>query len=128
VFTHTSIRVSNMEESIDFYSRFLGLTVISRREIKRTNAEIVFLGDPAGKGCRLELTFYRNQKKFLQAEYEERVFDHLGFDVTDMNTTLNAMKKDNVTVTDEPFQLDSGITIAFVEDPNGTLIELVERK
>jgi lactoylglutathione lyase len=128
MFTHTSIRVINMEESIDFYRKFLGLTVISRREIKRTNAEIVFLGDPAGKGCRLELTFYRNQKKFIQPEYEERVFDHLGFDVPNINATIAEMKKENVTVTDEPFQLDSATTIAFVEDPNGTLVELVERK
>ena len=33
----------------------------------------------------LELTFYRNQKKFVQPEYEERLFDHLGFEVADMN-------------------------------------------
>ena len=43
VFVHVSIRTSNMEKSIDFYSKFLGLELQSRREIKKTNAEIAFL-------------------------------------------------------------------------------------
>ena len=45
MFVHASIRTSNMERSIDFYSRFLGLKLQSRREIKQTNAEIAFLQD-----------------------------------------------------------------------------------
>ena len=97
-------------------------------EIKRTNAEIVFLQDAEGKGCTLELTFFRNQKKFSQPEYEERLFDHLGFQVADINKILAAMKKENVKITDEPFKLGpNGPVIAFVEDPDGTLIELIER-
>ncbi len=129
MFDHTSIRTSNVERSIDFYTRLLGLKVLSRREIKQTNAEIVFLQDPKGEGCTLELTFYRDQKKFTQPEYEERLFDHLGFTVADMNQAMAAMRKEKVKVTDEPFKLGpSGPTIAFIEDPDGTLIELVERK
>ena len=128
MFVHASVRSSNLERSIDFYNRFLGLKVLSRREIKQTNAEIVFLQDPEGKGCTLELTFYRDQKKFVQSEYEERLFDHLGFTVSDMNQTIISMRKEKVTVTDEPFKLGpDGPTIAFVEDPDGTLIELIER-
>ena len=128
MFVHTSIRTSNMERSIDFYSRFLGLKLQSRREIKQTNAEIAFLQDAEGKGCTLELTFYHNQKQFVQPEYEERLFDHLGFEVADMDKTIAALRKENVTITDEPFKLNSSTTIAFIEDPNGTLIELIERK
>jgi lactoylglutathione lyase len=128
VFVHASIRTSNMEKSIDFYTRFLGLKLLSRREIKQNNAEIAFLQDPEGKGCTLELTFYRNQKKFTQPEYEERLFDHLGFEVADMNTIIAALRKENVTITDEPFKLATGTTIAFIEDPDGTLIELIEQK
>ena len=117
-----------MERSIDFYSKFLELKVLSRREIKQTNAEIAFLQDAQGKGCMLELTFYHNQKRFVQAEYEERLFDHLGFEVSDMDKTIAALRKENVTVTDEPFKLNANTTIAFIEDPDGTLIELIERK
>jgi len=117
-----------MEKSIDFYTRLLGLKLLSRREIKQNNAEIAFLQDQKGKGCTLELTFYRNQKKFVQPEYEERLFDHLGFEVADMNMTIAALRKENVTITDEPFKLATGTTIAFIEDPDGTLIELIEQK
>jgi len=129
LFVHTSIRTSNMNRSIDFYTRFLGLSLVSQREIPQNNAEIAFLQDPQAKGSKLELTFYRDQKKFSQPEYENRVFDHLAFEVEDMNQTIETMRKENVTITDEPFKLSTtGSLIAFVEDPDGTLIELIERK
>jgi lactoylglutathione lyase len=128
MFVHTSIRTSNMERSIDFYSKFLGLKLQSRKEIKQTNAEIAFLQDSQGKGCTLELTFYRNQDKFAQTSFEERLFDHLGFEIANMNKTLAAMRKENVTISDEPFEFNGKTTIAFIEDPDGTLIELIERK
>jgi lactoylglutathione lyase len=129
LFNHTSIRTSNMDRSIDFYTRLMGLKLQSRTEIPQNNAEIAFLQDPGGKGARLELTFYRKQKKFVQAEYEDRVFDHIAFEVKNMEQTISVMRKEKVTITDEPFKLGpKGPLIAFVEDPDGTLIELVERK
>ena len=128
MFVHTSIRTSNMERSIAFYSKFLGLKLLSRREIKQTKAEIAFMQDPEHKGCMLELTFYRSQTKFAQPEYEERLFDHLGFEVADMDKTIAGMRKEDIIVTDEPFKFTEKTTIAFVEDPDGTLIELIERK
>ncbi len=129
MFVHTSIRTSNMDRSIDFYTRFLGLTLISRREIPQNNAEIAFLRDPQTKGATLELTFYRNQTEFSQPDYENRVFDHLAFEVRDINQKIEVMRNGNVTITDEPFKLSpTGSLIAFVEDPDGTLIELIERK
>lgn len=128
MFVHASIRTSDMERSIDFYTRLLGLALVNRREIPQNNAEIAFLQDPQAKGATLELTYYRNQKKFIQADYEDRVFDHLAFEVKDMQETIAAMRKEKVTITDEPFKLSStGSLIAFVEDPDGTLIELIER-
>jgi len=129
MFTHTSIRTSNMERSIDFYTRILGLKLLSRREIPRNNAEIAFLQDPEGKGAKLELTFFRNQKKFIQAEYEDRLFDHLAFEIKNMEETIALMRREKITITDEPFRLSpTGSLLAFVEDPDGTLIELIERK
>jgi len=129
MFVHTSIRTSNMERSIGFYTRLLGLTVLSRREIPQNNAEIAFLQDPQAKDATLELTFYRDQKRFSQPAYEDRVFDHLAFEVKDMNQTMQAMRDAKVMITDEPFKLSAtGSLIAFVEDPDGTLIELIERK
>ena len=129
MFVHTSIRTSNMDKSIDLYTRLLGLKLMNRREVPQNNAEIAFLQDPEAKGSTLELAFYRNQKKFIQADYEDRLFDHLAFQVKDINKSLSAMRKEKATITDEPFRLSpSGPVIAFVEDPDGTLIELIERK
>jgi lactoylglutathione lyase len=129
MFVHTSIRTSNMERSIEFYTKLLGLTVLSRREIPQNNAEIAFLRDPQAEGGMLELTFYRDQKRFSQPDYEDRVFDHLAFEVENMNQTMHAMRNAKVRITDEPFKLSAtGSLIAFLEDPDGTLIELIERK
>jgi lactoylglutathione lyase len=129
IFTHTSIRTSDMDRSIDFYTRLMGLKLLSRREIPQNDAEIAFLQDPDGKGARLELTFFRKQKNFVQAEYEERVFDHIAFEIKDMEETLAVLRKSKVTISDEPYKLGpTGPVIAFIEDPDGTLIELIERK
>jgi len=118
-----------MEKSIDFYVKLIGLKLVNRREIPQNNAEIAFLQDPKGNGARLELTFYRKQKKFVQAEYMERIFDHLAFEVRNLEETVSKMRKEGVTITDEPFKLGStGPLIAFIEDPDGTLIELIEKK
>jgi lactoylglutathione lyase len=128
MFVHTSIRTSNLERSIDFYNRFLGLKLLNKLEIPQNNAEIAFLQDPEEKGATLELTFYRNQKKFIQADYEDRLFDHLAFEVKNIGNTIDEMRKKGVTITDEPFKLSpNGPLIAFVEDPDGTLIELIQR-
>jgi lactoylglutathione lyase len=117
-----------MDKSIDFYTRLMGLKLLSRHEIPQNNAEIAFLQDAEGKGAKLELTFYRKQKNFIQADYEERIFDHIAFEVKDMEKTIALMRRENVTITDEPFRLgSSGPFIAFIEDPDGTLIELIER-
>jgi lactoylglutathione lyase len=118
-----------MDRSIDFYTRLMGLKLLSKHEIKQTDAEIAFLQDPEGKGAKLELTYYRKQKKFIQPDYEDRLFDHLAFEVKNMDKTIGAMKEKGVTITDEPFRLSpNGPLIAFVEDPDGTLIELIEKK
>lgn len=118
-----------MERAIDFYTKIFGLKIVSRREIPQNNAEIVFLQDPEKKGNLLELTFYRTQKKFLQAKYENRLFDHLAFEIKNMNSMIEIMRKEGVTITDEPFSLSpGGSLIAFVEDPDGTLIELIEHR
>ncbi len=118
-----------MERSIGFYTRFLNLKLLNRREIPQNNAEIAFLQDSEGKGAMLELTFYKDQKRFVQAEYEDRVFDHIAFEVKDMEKAISLMRNEGVTITDEPFRLSPhGSLIAFIEDPDGTLIELIERK
>ncbi len=129
MFTHTSIRTSDMDRSIAFYTRFFGLKLLRRRAIPQNRAEIAFLQDPEGKGSQLELTFYQDQKTFSQADYENRVFDHLAFLIPDMDATIALMRREHVTITDEPYRLSpTGSRIAFIEDPDGILIELIEHR
>jgi len=129
LFVHTSIRTSNLDKSIDFYVRLMGLELLSRREISQNDAEIAFLQNPEKKGALLELTYYRKQKKFVQPNYEDRLFDHIAFDVKNMKGMISIAKENKITITDEPFRLGpNGPLIAFIEDPDGTLIELIERK
>lgn len=128
ILIHTSIRTSNIEKSIDFYVRLMGLKLVGRHEIPRNNAEIAFLQDQERRGSTLELTFYHDQKKFIQPDYEDRLFDHIAFEIQNMETTISILRKEKVTITDEPFRLRTGGSlIAFIEDPDGTLIELIER-
>jgi lactoylglutathione lyase len=128
MFVHASIRTGNLKRAIDFYTKFLGLKIVKRTEIPQTNAELVFMQDPETRGALLELTFYRDQKKFVQADYEDRLFDHLAFEVRDMNKTIKAMREAGVTITDEPYRLSpKGNLLAFVEDPDGTLLELIQK-
>jgi len=125
-FAHVSIRTGDMEHSIGFYERYFGMKLSSRREISQNKAEIAFL-EGGSPGLALELTRYKAQAKFEQAPYESRVFDHLAFTVPDCEKLVKEMKAGGVVVTDEPFMLGKS-RIAFVEDPYGTLIEVIERK
>ncbi len=129
IFAHTSVRTRDMNRSIDFYTKIMGLRLLNRREIPQNNAEIAFLQDPERKGAMLELTCYRSQDKFIQADYENRLFDHLAFEVSDMQKTISMVRSEKITIADEPFRLGAtGSLIAFIEDPDGTLIELIEKK
>ncbi|MFQ6127479.1 MAG: VOC family protein [Thermoplasmata archaeon] len=125
--THTSIRAKNMDETIEFYEKVLGLKLVRRAEIPQNDAEIAFLESPEGDS-RIELTHYRQQKSYVQAEYEDRVFDHIAFEANDIDGILQRVREAGGTVTDEPFHLSpGGPRIAFLEDPNEVLIELIER-
>lgn len=127
-FAHVSIRTNDIERSIKFYERHFGMRLASRREIPENNAELAFL-ESEGVPFKLELTWYRGQRRFEQAEYENRTFDHIAFTVNGLDEMVERMRGEGVVVTDEPFT--SGVTgarYAFVEDPDGTLIELIEKK
>ncbi|MDG6224014.1 MAG: VOC family protein [Candidatus Thermoplasmatota archaeon] len=124
-FSHVSIRASDMDRSIAFYMDLLGMELERRRAIPKNRAEIAFLKDPGG-GFSLELTHYEDQNEFQQADYMKRTFDHLAFKVGDLRDLVARVKEAGFTVTDEPFELSPGHWLAFIEDPDGTLIELIQ--
>jgi lactoylglutathione lyase len=119
---HTSITVKNMDESIAFYTTRLGMTLISRREIKQNNAEIAFLGID-GTDHRIELTWWKDKKDYSEGDQ----LDHIAFGVSGLADVVRDLKAKGVEIAKEPYALGTS-QIAFIKDPNGIWLELVEKK
>ncbi|MGA2971346.1 MAG: VOC family protein [Candidatus Bathyarchaeia archaeon] len=119
---HTCLNVSDLDRSIGFYTKFIGLNLISRREVKQNNAEIAFLEDEGG--AAIELTHWRDKKDLVEGDN----FDHIAFAVKDVGATVGELKASGVTIAMEPFSLSgSSSRIAFIKDPDGNWLELIER-
>ncbi len=117
---HTSITVKDMDESISFYTKKLGMTLASRREIKQNNAEIAFL-EAEGTNHRIELTWWKDKKDYAEGDQ----LDHIAFGVKDVQAAIETMRREAVEIAKEPYSLGSS-RIAFIKDPNGIWLELIE--
>ncbi|MDE1820613.1 MAG: VOC family protein [Euryarchaeota archaeon] len=123
-FSHTSITVRNMDESLKFYTKGLGLDMERRREIPENHAEIAFVREPAS-GMRIELTWWKDKKELTEGDQ----LDHLAFEVPDLEEAIRALELHGAKLAKAPYQLQGGSgRIAFVHDPNGIWIELLERR
>ncbi len=128
VFVHACIRVSNMHRSVDFYQRFFGLTVVAEYNYKAADADLVFMRDPQGKGCLLELMCCRSQKEFIQPPMEKRLFDHLAFEVSDIYVMAAEMKRAGAKIIKEPEKFNESTLVALAEAPDGVVVELIAHK
>jgi lactoylglutathione lyase len=123
-FSHTSITVRDMEQSIRFYTQALGLELERRREIPENHAEIAFVKDPES-GMRIELTWWKKKTEFADGDQ----LDHLAFEVPDLAAAMRRLEASGGKIAKEPYELKGGSSrIAFVTDPNGIWIELLERR
>jgi lactoylglutathione lyase len=119
---HTCLNVSNLDRSIDFYVKHLGLRFVNRREIKQNNAEIAFLKDE--EGGAIELTHWRDKKTLVEGDN----FDHIAFGVEDVDATVAMLRKNGVTIAMEPYSLQGSTSkIAFIKDPDGNWLELIQQ-
>jgi lactoylglutathione lyase len=110
-----------MDRSIDFYTGKLGLKLTSRREVKQNNAEIAFLKDESGGA--IELTHWRDKKSLAEGDN----FDHIAFAVDDVTAEIQSLKAVGVAIAMEPFSLQgSSSKIAFIKDPDGNWLELIQ--
>jgi lactoylglutathione lyase len=101
----------------------MGLRFVSRREIKQNNAEIAFLEDE--EGGALELTHWRDKKDLKEGDN----FDHIAFAVKDITAAVDLLRREGVTIAMEPYSLaGSSSKIAFIKDPDGNWLELIEAK
>lgn len=120
---HTSITVKNMDESLNFYCNILGLKLSSRREIPENRAEIAFVQGEPQSNLALELTFWSAKSDWVDGDQ----LDHIAMEVGDVSETVEALRKRGVEIAKEPYSLrGSSKKIAFVKDPNGIWIELIQ--
>jgi lactoylglutathione lyase len=89
--------------------------------VKQNNAEIAFLKDESG--AAIELTYWRDKKGLIEGDN----FDHIAFGVEDVRSTVEQLRGRGVTIALEPFSLQgSSSKIAFIKDPDGNWLELIE--
>jgi len=121
---HTMLRVNDLDESLRFYCEVLGMRLLRRKDYPGGRFTLAFVGyGPEDRDTVLELTW----------NWDTRSYDigtgygHIALGVEGIHETVERMRAAGVKVTREPGSMKhGGSTIAFVEDPNGYRIELIE--
>lgn len=120
---HTAIKTGNLAKSLDFYINILGFTVREKRYIEAHKTTLAFLSVP-GSDMELELIAEDNPDF---SNTGKGAFAHFGFRTEDIDSDVNALKKRGVYFTREPFySMDKSMKLAFFEDPDGIMIELIQ--
>ncbi len=124
---HTMIRVLDLDKSIDFYTRLLGMKMLRNQEYPSGEFTLAFVGygDETDKTV-IELTHNWGQKEpYALGEG----FGHLAIGVPDIYATCERLEAEGVKIPRPPGPMKhGGSVIAFVEDPDGYKIELIEKK
>ena len=118
---HTRMRISDMEQTIQFYTSVLGLEVIERKTSPR-GSHLAFLKVPNSDEL-IELTSFPPSGP---VKVQEDLV-HLAFQVESLNDTLASLTAKGVKITDGPTQTSSGSRFLFIDAPDGYEIELIER-
>lgn len=122
---HTMIRVGNLEKSIEFYTKSLNMNVIKRKDYPDGKFTLVFVGyGTEDETALLELTHNWDTDDYNIGNG----FGHLAVGVDNIFTVCENVKANGGNVTREPapMKFGGGRNIAFIEDPDGYKIELIE--
>ncbi len=120
-FTYVGIRVKDLEESVAFYTSFLGMKLKGRSHFEQTKGEAVSLESFDGK-FEIELNYYADDSPYNVPYSVGEGLDHLAFAVEDLDAALDEARKNGHEVKAE-VKTDKS-RWAFVEDPNGIWVEL----
>jgi len=118
------IRVGNLETSIDFYTRMLGMRLLRRKDYPEGRFTLAFVGygDESGTAV-IELTHNWDARSYDPGNG----FGHIAIGVDDIHQVCEDIRASGGVVTREPGPMKHGSTvIAFVRDPDGYAIELIE--
>jgi lactoylglutathione lyase len=127
-FLHTMLRVFDLDRSVNFYSHLLGMKELRRTEVPAGRYTLVFMGYATNAQGQAEIELTHN---WDQAEPYTlgTAFGHLAVGVPDVAAACETVRGGGGKVTREAGPVKFGTTvIAFVEDPDGYKIELIERK
>jgi lactoylglutathione lyase len=123
-FLHTMLRVGDLQRSIDFYTKVLGMKLLrttDRPEQKYTLAFVGYGSNP--EHAELELTYNYGVDKYELGT----AYGHLAIGVDDVHAACDRIRVSGGTITREPGPVKGGTTmIAFVQDPDGYKIELIQ--
>lgn len=124
---HTMIRVFDLDKSIAFYTGELGMKLLRRKDYPSGEFTLAFVGyGDEESNAVIELTHNWGQKEPYQLG---TAFGHLAIGVPDIYGTCERLAKAGVKIPRPPGPMKhGGSVIAFVEDPDGYKIELIEKK
>ena len=125
-YLHTMLRVKDLDASVAFYTGLLGMRELRRHEVTEGKYTLAFLGYGDEKTHTvLELTYNWGVDSYELGS----AFGHLALGVPDIHGTCETLRKAGARITREPGPVKFGTTvIAFIEDPDGYKIELIERQ
>ena len=127
---HTMLRVGDLQRSIDFYTRVMGMTLLRTTERPEQKYSLAFVGYGRNpEHAEIELTYNYGVDSYELGS----AFGHIALGVTDVAATCEAVRAKAAAlggaITREAGPVQGGATvIAFVTDPDGYKIELIERK
>ncbi|AKH65040.1 MULTISPECIES: lactoylglutathione lyase [Photorhabdus] len=123
---HTMIRVGDLQRSIDFYTEVLGMRLLRVSENTEYKYSLAFVGyTDESEGAVIELTYNWGVDHYAMGD----AFGHIALGVDDVAATCESIRKAGGNITREAGPVKGGTTvIAFVEDPDGYKIELIENK
>jgi lactoylglutathione lyase len=122
---HTMIRVGDLDKSIDFYTRLLGMKLLRKRDVPAGKYTLAFVGyGEETDQAVIELTYNYGKDKYEMGT----AFGHLAIGMPDVYKTCELLAKEGVKIPRPAGPVQHGTTvIAFVEDPDGYKIELIQR-
>ncbi|MDX2255504.1 MAG: lactoylglutathione lyase [Pseudanabaenaceae cyanobacterium bins.39] len=123
---HTMIRVGDLERSLDFYSNVLGMKVLRRKDYPTGRFTLAFVGyGDESSNAVIELTYNWDTTSYDLGNG----YGHIALGMEDIYAACEAIRAKGGKVTREPGPMKHGTTeIAFVEDPDGYKIELIQVK
>jgi lactoylglutathione lyase len=123
---HTMLRVGDLQRSVNFYTRVLGIKLLRTTERPEQKYSLAFVGyDDEERTAVIELTYNHGVERYELGT----AFGHIAIGLPDVAKACERVRQAGGKVTREPGPVKGGTTvIAFVEDPDGYKIEFIERR